>query len=282
MNKFSIPNLGLGIGFRHKHYEKLLSGSRNIKWLEVITDNYIGNKINYEILQDLQNQYPLVMHGVCMSVGSTDPIDFKYLQQVKWLASKINPEWISDHICFTGVNNFISHDLLPIPYSKESLSHITERVKIIQDYLERPIILENPSTYIEFDNSNIPEYEFINLLAENSGCGILLDINNIYVSCFNNNTDPYQYLDNIDMKHIVQNHLSGHKNYGDHIIDTHDDHVTKEVYDLYKYFCKINCNVSCLVEWDSNIPELEVLENELDKVADVIAISCKNKDKAYV
>ncbi|MDX1949357.1 MAG: DUF692 domain-containing protein [Rickettsiales bacterium] len=266
MNKFGYKFLGFGLGLRASHYDYILQNKPKIDWFEIITENYIDSHSGYiEFLQDIRELYPLVMHGVSLSIGGFDKINFEYLKKVKNLAEKINPEWISDHLCYTGFNNINTHDLLPIPYNKQMLSHIAERIKIVQDYLERNIILENPSSYIEFENSTMSEHQFLAELAEKADCGLLLDVNNVFVSSFNHKFDAKKYIDFIPAERIVQIHLAGHTNKGDVIIDTHDNFVIDKVWDLYQYATHQKGRISTMIEWDNNIPLFEVLESELLK-----------------
>jgi hypothetical protein len=178
----------------------------------------------------------------------------------------VQPLWISDHLCWTGVAHKNTHDLLPLPYTSEALRHVVQRIKEVQDYLEMPLALENPSTYLEFKDSKIPEAEFISEMTEKSGCNLLLDVNNVYVTCYNHGLDPKKYIDSLPLEKVIQVHLSGHKNKGNHIIDTHDDFVVDEVWNLYKYFVyKAGRTSNTMVEWDDNIPEFPVLFDELKK-----------------
>lgn len=266
MNKFGYRDLGFGLGLRADHYEYILEHKPKIDWFEIITENYIETHKGYwEFLSEVRRTYPLVMHGVSLSIGGTDEINFDYLNKVKKLAEHISAEWISDHLCFTGAGGHNTHDLLPIPYNKKTLSHIIDRTKTVQDFLGRKILLENPSSYLEFNSSDIPEDEFLAELAVKADCGLLLDVNNIYVSSFNHNMLPKKYIDTIPAEHICQIHLAGHTNKGDIIIDTHDDHVVDDVWDLYKYTISKKGKISTMVEWDGNIPEFFVLEEEINK-----------------
>jgi uncharacterized protein len=203
-----------------------------------------------------------VLHGVSLSVGSTDPIDFEYLKKLKALGKRVNARWVSDHLCWTGVTGLNTHDLLPMPYTDQALRHTIERVRNIQDFLERPIALENASTYLEFSASKWPESEFIAALAEEANCGILLDVNNVYVSSFNHGFDPKKYIDNIPKDRVVQMHLAGHADKGTYLLDTHSDHVRREVWDLYRRAIRRIGSTSTLIEWDDDIPSWEDLALE--------------------
>lgn len=261
-----LPNLGLGLGLRVQHFDHILNNQPEVDWFEIISENFMnsgGRPRN--VLNQLAEKYPIVMHGVSMSIGSTDPINFDYLKKLKLLANEINPAWISDHLCWTGVLSVNSHDLLPVPLNDESLKHICDRIKIVQDFLERPLIVENPSTYLTFQHSTINEWDFMRFMTEETGCGLLLDVNNVYVSAFNNDFDPITYIENLPHDRVVQMHLAGHQNCGNHIIDTHDREVVKQVWELFRLAWKKTGGVSTLLEWDSDIPAFDEYHDELLK-----------------
>lgn len=265
-NRFGLPNLGFGMGLRTKHYPDILDKWPEVDWFEVISENFMETDGRpRRILERVREHYPIVMHGVGLSIGSSDTIDMAYLQKLKALAEWLKPAWVSDHVCWTGINKVNSHDLLPMPYTEESLALIVDNIKRVQDYLGRTILLENPSTYLEFKASHIPEWEFIARMAEEADCGLLLDVNNVYVSCYNHRLDPKTYLDAIPTDRVVQIHLAGHENHGTHIVDTHSDHVVDRVWDLYSYAISRIGAVSTMVEWDENIPEFSVLKAEVEK-----------------
>ena len=266
-NTEHFPHLGFGLGLRIPHYAHIFEHKPPVDWFEIISENFMDTdgkaKRN---LARIRERYPVVMHGIALSIGTVDPLNSEYLQKLKKLADEINPAWISDHLCWTGIAHKNSHDLLPVPYTEEALKHIINRIKQVQDYLQRPIALENPSTYLEFKTSHIPEAEFIAAMSQESGCHLLLDVNNVYVSCYNHRLDAKAYIDALPMDKVVQIHLSGHSNYGTHIIDTHDDHVVDEVWALYKYAIhKAGRTINTMVEWDDKVPEWGVLYAELDK-----------------
>jgi uncharacterized protein (UPF0276 family) len=273
----SFPELGFGLGLRVKHYPYIFEHWPKVDWFEIISENFMDTdgrpKRN---LARIKERYPVVMHGIAMSIGTVDPLDSEYLQKLKALIEWLNPAWISDHLCWTGIAHKNSHDLLPVPYTEEALKHIVSRIKEVQDYLERPIALENPSTYLEFKTSHIPEAEFITRMAQESGCNLLLDVNNVYVTCYNHRLDAKAYIDALPLDRVIQIHLSGHTNKGTHIIDTHDDHVVDEVWALYKYVVhKAGRTPNTMVEWDDNIPEFKDLYAELGKAKDA-AKNAKN------
>ncbi len=260
------PNLGLGLGLRNCHFRHILEHQPDVDWFEIISENFMDShgRPRY-VLEQISERYPIVMHGVSMSIGSTDPLDRTYLDRLKKLAHDVKPVWVSDHLCWTGVQTRNSHDLLPLPYNEKTLKHVVERIGVVQDILERPLVLENPSTYVTFADSTMSEWEFIIHMANESGCGLLLDVNNVYVSSFNHEFDPFEFVDAVPHDRIVQCHLAGHSNCGTHIIDTHDDHVINPVWQLYKRMHELTAGVSTLLEWDANIPPFEVLHNEVLK-----------------
>lgn len=262
----SIPNLGLGLGLRSEHFNHILEQKPKVDWFEVISENFMDSGGRpMHILRQVTEIYPVVMHGVSMSIGSTDPIDFDYLKKLKDLAQEVRPQWISDHLCWTGVLTINSHDLLPVPLNEETLQHVCQRIAQVQDYLQRPLVLENPSTYLTFQHSTIPEWEFLKNMVERTGCGLLLDVNNVYVSAFNNDFDPVEYIEGLPHDRIVQMHIAGHQFCGDHIIDTHDSEVYTEVWKLFKLAWQKTGGVSTLLEWDSNIPDFDTYHSELLK-----------------
>lgn len=263
MNRFNIPDLGIGIGLRTSHYGHILSEWPEIDWFEALTENYLdtGGRPSH-VLEEVAKRYPVVMHGVSMSIGGSDPLDLDYLAKVKALADRIGAVWVSDHLCWTGVNGRNTHDLLPMPYNEESLAHTVARIRQASDFLERPVVLENPSSYVEFGSTTMPEWEFIARMAEQADCALLLDVNNVYVSSFNHGFDPVAYLDALPADRVVQYHLAGHTNNGTHIIDTHDDHVIDEVWELYRHAIGLTGPVSTLLEWDANIPDFNVVHSE--------------------
>lgn len=262
----SMPNPGLGLGLRSKHFNYILENNPEVDWFEIISENFMdsGGRPRH-VLRQVAERYPLVMHGVSMSIGSTDPVNFEYLDKLKALANEVNPLWISDHLCWTGLNGLNTHDLLPVVLNEESLKHICNRIDIIQDVLQRPVMFENPSTYLTFKQSTIPEWEFLRAMTEETGCGLLLDVNNVFVSSFNNEFDPVLYIHQLPHDRIVQMHIAGHQNCGNYIIDTHDRHVVPDVWKLFALAWKMTGGVATLLEWDSNIPDFETYHAELLK-----------------
>ncbi len=261
----TLPNLGFGLGLRTDHYLEILASKPKIDWFEVLSENYLvpGGK-PLQFLDKICENYPVVMHGVSLSIGSTGEIDKHYLRDLKQLADRVQPAWISDHLCWTGVHGQNMHDLLPLPYTEETVKHVVERVKIVQDYLGRQILLENVSSYASYIDSSMTEWEFISAIAEAADCLLLLDVNNIYVSSFNHNFDAKAFIDGVPAKRIQQIHLAGHSNHGDYIIDTHDAPVIDEVWKLYEYAVSKLGQISTMIERDDNIPPLAELVQELE------------------
>ncbi|MCE3046404.1 DUF692 domain-containing protein [Legionella sp. 16cNR16C] len=256
---------GMGLGLRPDHYQYILERLPNIDWFEILTENYLvnGGRPLY-FLDKIREQYPMCMHGVSLSIGNLDPLNDNYLKKVKQLADRIEASWISDHLCWTGVHQRNMHDLLPLPYTEQMISHVVERVKYVQDFYQRQILLENVSSYISYQSSEMPEWEFLTEIANRADCLILLDINNIYVSAFNHGFDPLTYIDSIPVNRVQQFHLAGHLNCKDYIIDTHDHPVIPEVWELYRAAVKRFGGIPTMIERDDNIPPLEELMQELD------------------
>ena len=260
------PHLGLGVGLRTVHYAHILSEQPAVDWFEVISENYMDSQGRPRyVLDQIAERYPIVMHGVSLSIGSSDPLNFDYLRKFKALAKSVDAHWISDHLCWTGIAGRNTHDLLPVPLNEQTLRHVVERIGIVQDLLERPLVLENPSSYVTFACSEMPEWEFLSRMAEESDCGLLLDVNNVYVSSVNHDFDPIEYVENVPHERIVQCHLAGHTNCGTHCIDTHDGHVIDPVWDLYRRAHELTGGMSTLLEWDARIPAFPFVHAEVLK-----------------
>lgn len=260
----NLPALGFGLGLRTEHYNAILDTKPQVDWFEALSENYMipgGLPLNF--LDRIRADYPVVMHGVSLSIGSTTPFDLAYLKDLKKLADRIQPAWISDHLCWTGIHGQNIHDLLPLPYTEETAKHVAERVKIVQDYLGRQILLENVSSYASYVDSSMSEWEFISLISEQADCLLLLDVNNIYVSSYNHNFDAKAFINGVPQNRVQQIHLAGHQNNGDYIIDTHDAPVIDPVWDLYSYAISQLGEVSTMIERDDNMPALEQLVQEL-------------------
>ena len=256
--------LGFGLGLRSQHYNDVLTGRPDVDWFELITENYLapGGRPR-AILRQVREHYPVVLHGLSFNIGTAEAPDFDYLKQLKTLVNEVQPAWVSDHLCWTGLHGRTSHDLLPIAYNQETLDQVASKVSQIQDYLGHHIVLENPSVYIQFRSASMSEAEFINTLVERTDCRILLDVNNLYVSCFNLGLDPYQSLQALRPDCVAQFHLAGHTHNSSHIIDTHDQAVSDPVWELYAAACKRFGATATLLERDDNIPPLQELIAEL-------------------
>jgi uncharacterized protein len=270
--RLGYPNLGLGVGLRSVHFSHILKHRPAVDWFEIISENFIdsGGRPRY-VLEQIAERYPVVMHGVSLSIGSTDPLNFDYLAKLKRLAGEVNARWISDHLCWTGVLGMNTHDLLPVPFNEETLRHVVSRVRTVQDFLERPLMLENPSSYVTFAASSMSEWEFLSCVAEQTDCGLLLDVNNVYVSSTNHDFDPVEYICNLPHQRIVQMHLAGHTPCPTHLLDTHDNHVTNPVWELYRLAHQKTGGVSSLLEWDAKIPPFPVVHAEVLKAREYMA-----------
>ena len=270
--RFDLPNLGFGVGLRTTHYPHVLERWPPVDWFEIISENFMGTGGRpLHVLDRVAERYPIVMHGVSLSIGTTDPLDRGYLKKLKALAARVRAVWVSDHLCWTGVAHRTSHDLLPVPYTEEALRHVATRVRQVQDILERPLVLENPSSYVAFRESTMSEQEFLARLAADADCGLLLDVNNVFVSAFNHGFDARDYLAAIPHERVVQYHLAGHTNLGTHILDTHSDHVVDGVWDLYRRSWAMSGGRSTLLEWDESIPPFEVVHAEVLKAKAMVA-----------
>ena len=273
--RFDVPFLGFGIGLRTVHFPEVLEGTPTVDWFEVISENFMRTAGRpRDVLDAVAARWPVVMHGVSLSIGSTDPFDAAYLRLLGSLARRVKAPWISDHLCWTGVAHRTSHDLLPCPYNEGALRHIVARVREVQDRLGRTIALENPSSYVAFRSSDMPEHEFLARLAEEADCALLLDVNNVYVSSENHGFDPVTYIDALPADRVVQYHLAGHTRYPTHVLDTHSDHVCEEVWSLFEHTWSRVGARSTLIEWDDDIPVLDVVLAEAElaraRVAQVV------------
>ncbi len=261
------PFLGFGLGLRTEHYDDILEQKPSqIDWLEIISENYMvdGGKPLY-YLDAIRQHYPMVMHGVSMSLGSTDPLNLEYLKKLKALIERVEPRWFSDHLCWTGVDHKNMHDLLPLPYTEEAVNHLADRISRVQDFIGRQMLIENLSSYITYCDDVMTEWEFLSAIAEKADCYLLLDVNNIYVSSFNHHFDPIEYLEGIPRDRVWQHHLAGHSNEDNLIIDTHDADIIDPVWTLYAETAKRLGPVSTMIERDGNIPPLATVLDELDQ-----------------
>lgn len=261
----------LGLGLRSQHFTHIIEQQPDVAWFEIISENFMdsGGRPR-QMLNKIAEHYPIVMHGVSLSIGSTDQLDRRYLDSLKKLADEIKPKWVSDHLCWTGTLNVNSHDLLPLPLTEESLKHVVERILRVQAFLQRPLVLENPSTYLSFKHSTIPEWEFLCELVAQTQCELLLDVNNVYVSSFNNHFDPQEYIQKLPHHAIRQMHIAGHQHCGDYIIDTHDQPVSDKVWPLFELAWKLTGGVDTCLEWDGNIPGFDGYLAELHKAKSVL------------
>ena len=265
MSSGTVVAAGFGLGLRPAHYEEILAGAPRVDWFEAISENYLvpgGKPLDY--LRRIRECYPVALHGVSLSIGGTGPLDRRYLWQLKALADRIEPLWVSDHLCWTGVQGRNLHDLMPLPYTAEAVRHVTRRVESVQDFLGRRILLENVSSYLAYAESEMAEWEFLAEISERADCLILLDVNNIYVSASNHGFDPLEYLAGVPAARVQQFHLAGHEHCGTHIIDTHGAPIIEPVWSLYECALERFGPVATLIERDENIPPLAELVGELD------------------
>jgi len=273
-NRFGLPNLGIGLGLRTVHYATILEQRPDVAWFEILSENYMqtsGRPLDF--LDAIAEHYPIAMHGVSLSIGSTDALDYAYLTELRALRDRVKARWVSDHLCWTGVSGKNSHDLLPLPYSEESLAHVVARTRAVQDFLGAPLALENPSSYAEFAGNGMSEWEFLGRLAEDADCALLLDLNNVYVSGRNHGFDPADYLRDLPFDRVVQIHLAGHTDHGTHIIDSHIGPVIDPVWQLLAATYRRMAGTSLLLEWDAEIPSLERTHAEALRAREFIGAS---------
>ena len=269
-NRFSLPNLGIGLGLRTVHYTHILESEPAVDWFEILSENYMQTKGRpLHFLDRVAERYPIAMHGVSLSIGGTDPLDRAYLTELKELRHRSKALWVSDHLCWTGVAGKNTHDLLPMPYTEESLKHVVSRVREVQDFLEAPLALENPSTYVEHAGNTMTEWDFLAALAREADCALLLDVNNIFVSSYNHGFDAAAYLAAIPFDRVVQLHVSGHTNHGTHIVDTHIGPVIDPVWELLGEAHR-RTGASILLEWDAEIPSFEETHADALRAKDFI------------
>ena len=265
-NRFGFPDLGLGIGLRGVHVPHILDERPDVGFFELLSENHldaVGPAARR--LERIVERYPVVLHGVSLSIGSVDPLDAVYLAKLRRLADRTGARWVSDHLSWSGVAGINTHDLLPLPYTEEALRHVALRARAVGEALGRPLVLENPSTYLTFAHSTIPEAEFLARLCDEADIGLLLDINNVYVSARNHGFDAAAYIDAIPADRVVQVHLAGHTDKGTHLLDTHSCPVKDDVWALYQRFVARAGDVSTLLEWDEKIPAFQVVHDELRK-----------------
>ncbi len=266
-----FPNMGMGLGLRTPHYRDILDGRTDVAWFEAISENYMddgGRPIL--MLEKIRERYPIALHGVSLSIASTDPLDQEYLKRLKDLVGRIEPSIVSDHCCWTGVDGQNLHDLMPIPYTDEVLNHVAERILQVQDVLGRRILIENVSSYIAFRHSEMTEADFLAALSEKADCGLLLDVNNVYVNSVNHAFDAGEFLKTIPKDRVGQIHLAGHSRTENAdgsivLVDTHDQPVCSDVWNLYRQSVERFGAVSTMIEWDAAIPDHQELLSEIGK-----------------
>lgn len=268
--------IDFGLGLRTQHYEDIAANPGKVSWFEALSENYMvpgGSPLYW--LDRIRRDYPMALHGVSMSIGSTDPLDMTYLGELKALIERVQPMWVSDHLCFTGLRGMNMHDLLPLPYTEEALDHVAERVMRVQDFLGRRLVLENVSSYVTYAASELTEWDFIAQLADRADCEILLDVNNVYVSAFNHEFDALAFLRSMPRARVRQFHLAGHLHKGTHIIDTHDHPIVPDVWDLYAQAVRLFPGVPTMIERDADIPPYAELVAELDIARRIAAGAAK-------
>jgi len=281
-----FPHLGFGLGLRREHYRDVAEGrprgaAKRVDWFEVISENFMvpgGNP--RRVLENVRRDHPVVLHGVSLSIGSTDPLDGAYLDRLDALARSVEPAWVSDHLCWGTAHGFNAHDLLPLPYTEATLAHVAARVQAVQERLGRRILLENPSSYLAFRDADMGEAEFLAQLARRADCGILLDVNNVFVSAHNLGFDPHAYLAALPGERIGQIHLAGHSVDGDLLIDTHDALVRDEVWALYREAIARFGPRATMIEWDAQVPPFAELTGELDRARSVADVAREKRDAA--
>jgi uncharacterized protein (UPF0276 family) len=267
-SRLGVPDLGVGVGLRVEHYAEIFDEGQGagVDWFEIISENFmVGGGLPLYNLGRALDRFPIVQHGVSLSIGSTDPLDRAYLTELRALTRHTRTPWLSDHLCWGGAGGVHLHDLLPLPYTERAVKWVSERARAVQDFLGVRFAIENVSSYMTYASSAMTEWEFLTAVAEEADCGILLDVNNIYVSSYNHGFDPNAYVDGVPHERVVQVHLAGHTNHGKYILDTHDDHVIDPVWDLYRRALRRIGPVSTLIEWDDNFPPFADLEAEAAK-----------------
>lgn len=262
----SQPVIGVGIGLRAEHYKTIFEEKPDVPWFEAITENYMGNRaLPHRHLEKIRQDYPVVLHGVSLSIGSTDPLNADYLKSLKSLQDIFQPAWVSDHLCWTSLAKAYVPDLLPLPFNEETIKHCVNRILQVQDYLGQPLVLENISSYLQFTCSEMTEWEFISAIAKQSDCYILLDINNIYVNAINHGFNPRDFLEGIPKARVKQFHLAGFQDENTHLLDTHGTNVHDAVWHLFAQALEQFGDIPTLIEWDTDIPPLSELQKEAEK-----------------
>jgi uncharacterized protein (UPF0276 family) len=263
-NDIKVPTIsGVGLGLRSNHYQEILTSKPNVPWFELLADNYMEDGgLPIERALKVRQNYPLTLHCVGMSLGSCDPLNMEYLALLKALSEKLQPTYISDHLAWTSINNQYTHELLPLPYNVHTLNHLCERIEKVQEFLGRTLLIENPSSYLTFEESDLSEWEFISQMAKISGCDLLVDVNNIYVSSVNHQFDPFHYIASLPAKKVKEIHLAGFTKMDNYLLDSHSENVHPPVWDLYRAAIKKFGAIPTLIEWDSDIPDFSSLQQE--------------------
>lgn len=267
--------MGEGLGFRPSHYEDILQDAQDVKWFEFLTENYMGIEGHgqgplIEMLQEISSRYPIVFHCVSLNIGQASGVDRKFLDELKGFCSQFSPLWVSDHLCWTGAHGRNAHELLPLPYTKEAVKIVSDNIKRVQDVLQRPFLFENTSSYVTYHQSEMSEWEFINQILDETQAGLLLDLNNVYVSSQNHDYDPYDFLSSIDLNRVGQIHLAGHERRENGlVIDTHSREVCENVWQLLRKTLSERPDISVMIEWDNEIPSFQDLLKELQKVKEI-------------
>jgi uncharacterized protein (UPF0276 family) len=270
-----MTDLGCGVGLRTEHYDVITSEWPSVDWFEAISENFMDSGGRpLQVLEAVRRRYPVALHGVSLSIGSADPLNQTYLERLKALSDRIQPVSVSDHLCWTGVSGENLHDLLPLPHTEETITHVVSRVQQVQEFLGRRILLENISTYVTYRHSEMPEWEFLVQIAKRSGCGLLLDLNNIYVNARNHQFSPFEYLRAIPGEFVEQFHLAGHTDMGGYLFDTHSRPVIDEVWALYREALTRYGPVSTMIEWDEDIPPFPQLAGEAAKARAILREVC--------
>jgi uncharacterized protein (UPF0276 family) len=266
--RLGAPDMGVGVGLRTQHYREIFDEGMGagVDWFEIISENFmVEGGLPLHNLGRALDRFPVVQHGVSLSIGGTEPLDWDYLRKLKALVRRTGTPWLSDHLCWGSAGGVHLHDLLPLPYTEPALRWVVERARAVQDFLGVRFALENVSSYLGYTRSEMTEWEFLTAVAEEADIGILLDVNNIYVASFNHSFDPARFVDGVPADRVVQVHLAGHTHHGRYILDTHSDHVIEPVWDLYRRALHRIGPVSTLIEWDDDIPPFAELEAEAAK-----------------
>ncbi len=262
---------GAGLGLRSCHYQQVLNNKPDVPWFELLSDNYMAaGGLPLLRAEQVREEYPITLHGVGMSLGSADPLNKTYLKRLKALADRLEPMYISDHLAWVSISGKYTHDLLPIPYTEATVKHISDRINQAQDMLGRKLLVENPSSYLTFKETEMTEWEFIKCVVDATDCDLLLDVNNIYVSARNHGFDPYQYIDAIPVERVKEIHLAGYEKMENYLFDTHGYQVHPPVWELYRATIQKMGAVPTLIEWDTDIPTFATLREEAAKSEQVL------------